>query len=119
MTEPRTPARLVRQARDLIEEVNRAMLDGPVPSAPELSETVQALKSLIERLPQAFDQSAATLTGLAANDKIVMDTGEDPAAAAAEAAAGLRAVSANTEQLAKELGTPASVMFHMGGPGNR
>ncbi|MFJ8159012.1 hypothetical protein [Streptomyces sp. NPDC094468] len=117
MTERRIPARLVRQARDLLEEANQAMRDEPNLSTPELLDTTQSLTSLIQQLPQLFDQSAASLTRLAAHGEIVMDTGEGPKAAAAEAAAELRAVSTNMTLLAKELGAPVSAMFHMGGPG--
>ncbi|MDK9499285.1 hypothetical protein QEZ40_004703 [Streptomyces katrae] len=52
---------------------------------------------------------------LAARDLVVMDTGEDPGAFPAEAAAQLRAAATSSEQLTKELAGPASAMFHMGG----
>ncbi|MEV5124726.1 hypothetical protein AB0K49_18345 [Streptomyces decoyicus] len=46
------PAKLARQARDLIEEFNRVVLDDAKDlSAPALSEATQALKSLVDRLP--------------------------------------------------------------------
>ena len=70
------PAQLVRQARDLIEESNRVVLDAEGLSAPALSETVQALKSLVERLPQAFEQTAYVLTRLAADDKVTVEQGD-------------------------------------------
>ncbi|MER7681042.1 hypothetical protein [Streptomyces sp. NPDC096934] len=79
-------------------------------SAPVLSETVQALKSLTERLPQAFEQTADVLARLAANDKITLDQG-DPKSEAAMRAAELRAVAADSEQLGKSLSHPASALF--------
>ncbi|MFD0353401.1 hypothetical protein ACFVHW_06565 [Streptomyces sp. NPDC127110] len=116
MVQKTDPAQLVRQARDLVENVNRAVLDDAATlSPPQLSAVVQALKELVERLPQAFDQAAAVLDMPAARDLVVMDTGQDPKAFTAEAAAQLRAAASSSEQLAKELAGPASAMFHMGG----
>ncbi|RSS64132.1 hypothetical protein EF912_02465 [Streptomyces sp. WAC07061] len=76
---------------------------------------VQALKELVERLPQALDQAAAVLDLLATRDVVMMDTGEDTTGFMAEAAAQLRSSATNSEHLAKELAGPASAMFRMGG----
>ncbi|WP_328381804.1 hypothetical protein OHS81_01885 [Streptomyces sp. NBC_00400] len=47
------PAKLARQARDLIEEFNRVVLDDAKDlPAPAVSDAVQALKSLVDRLPE-------------------------------------------------------------------
>lgn len=109
------PARLVYQARDLIEELNRVVLDDAgTLSAPVLSETVQALKSLVERLPHAFEQTAQVLVMLAAGDRITVEQGDAKSEAAATAAE-LRTVAVHTELLAKELSHPASALFLMGG----
>ncbi|BBG20739.1 hypothetical protein RVR_P1125 (plasmid) [Actinacidiphila reveromycinica] len=109
------PAKLARQARDLIEQLNHVVLnDARALSAPVLSETVQVLKQLVERLPQAFEQTADVLEMLAEQDKVVVD-GQDPKAAVAEVAAELRAAGAGSQQLAKELANPASALFLMGG----
>lgn len=109
------PAMLVRQARDLIEEFNRVLLDDAQNlSAPELSATTQALKSLVDRLPQAFEQTADVLAMLAADDKITIEQG-DPKTEAGTTAAELRTVAVHSEQLAKELSHPASALFLMGG----
>ncbi|MFF5860771.1 hypothetical protein ACFY8B_35135 [Streptomyces sp. NPDC012751] len=110
------PAKLVRQARDLIEEFNRVVLDDAKDlSAPALSEATQALKSLVDRLPQAFEQTADVLEMLAANDKITMDQGRNPKDEAATTSAELRTVAADSEKLAKSLANPASALFLMGG----
>jgi hypothetical protein len=45
MAAKKDPATLARQARDLIEEFNRVVLDAGDLSAPALWEAVQALKS--------------------------------------------------------------------------
>jgi len=110
------PAKLARQARDLIEEFNHVVLnDAKDLSAPALSEATQALKQLVERLPQAFEQTADVLEMLAAKDKIAMEQGIDPKSEAATTAAELRTVAAGSEQLAKDLSNPASALFLMGG----
>jgi hypothetical protein len=109
------PAKLARQARDLIEQLNCVVLDDArALSAPVLSETTQVLKQLVERLPQAFEQTADVLEMLAKQDKVVVD-GQDPKAAVAEVAAELRAAGASSERLAKDLANPASALFLMGG----
>lgn len=116
MASKKDPAKLARQARDLIEELNRVVLDDArTLSAPVLSETTQVLKQLIERLPQAFDQTASVLEMLAGQDKVVVDGDQDPKAAVAEVAAEMRAVATSSEQLAKDLANPASALFLMGG----
>ncbi|MFF1691318.1 MULTISPECIES: hypothetical protein [unclassified Streptomyces] len=89
---------MARQARDLIEEFNVVVLDDAKDlSAPALSEATQALKPLVDRLPQAFEQ------------------GCDPMAEAVTTAAELRAVAADRGQLAKSLSHPASALFLMRG----
>ncbi|MFK8851653.1 hypothetical protein [Streptomyces sp. Ac-502] len=109
------PAHVVRQARDSIEELNRLLLDeGMNLSAPVLADAVQALKSLVERLPQALDLSARVLEILAARDAIAMDNGKTPQTEATAAATELRKVSTDAEQLARGLSGPASKMSHMG-----
>ncbi|KIF00443.1 hypothetical protein PL81_41115 [Streptomyces sp. RSD-27] len=82
---------------------------------PESSATVQALKEMVERLPQAFDRAAAVLEMLGAGDKAVMDTGRIPGPFVAEAAAQLRAAAVGGEQWAKDLTATASAMFRTGG----
>ncbi|MEK8141702.1 hypothetical protein NKH18_01000 [Streptomyces sp. M10(2022)] len=115
MTAKKDPAKLVRQARDLIEEFNRVVLDDAKDlSAPALSEATQALKSLVDRLPQAFEQTADVLELLAAGDRVTVEQG-DPKTEVATTAAELRAVAADSEQLAKSLSHPASALFMMGG----
>jgi hypothetical protein len=115
MAAKKDPAMLVRQARDLIEEFNRVVLDDAKDlSAPALSEATQALKSLVGRLPQAFEQTADVLEMLAANNKVTVDQG-DPKTEAATTAAELRTAAADSEQLAKTLSHPASALFLMGG----
>ncbi|MEU4173370.1 hypothetical protein AB0F46_41930 [Streptomyces sp. NPDC026665] len=109
------PATLVRQARDLIEEFNRVVLDDERElSAPALSESTQALKSLVERLPQAFEQTAYVLELLVKSDKVTVERGDVKTEVAATAAE-LRTVAAHIEQLGKSLANPASALFLMGG----
>ncbi|MCZ1011856.1 hypothetical protein [Streptomyces lydicus] len=108
---------LARQARDLIEEFNRVVLDDAkdMSAPPALPDATQALKSLVDRFPQAFEQTADVLEMLAASDKITMEQGRDPKTEVATTAAELRAVAADGEQLAKSLANPASALFLMGG----
>ncbi|WP_431983096.1 hypothetical protein [Streptomyces qinglanensis] len=90
MAAKKDPAKLVRQARYLIEEFNRVVLDDAKDlSAAALSGTIQALKSLVER--------------------------GDVKTEVATTAAELRTVAADSEQLGKSLANPASALFLMGG----
>lgn len=115
MAAKKDPAKLARQARDLIEEFNRVVLDDAKDlSAPALSDATQALKSLVERLPQAFEQTADVLELLAANDKVTMEQG-DPKSEVATTVAELRTVAADSEKLGKSLANQASALFTMGG----
>ncbi|MFD7527849.1 MULTISPECIES: hypothetical protein [unclassified Streptomyces] len=116
MTVKTVPAKLARQARDLIEAFNHVVLDEAKSLlAPTLSEDTQALRSLVDRLPRAFEQTAEVLEMLAANDKIMLEQGRDPKAEAATTAAELRTVAADSEQLAKSLANPAPALVLMGG----
>ncbi|MFI9630482.1 hypothetical protein [Streptomyces sp. NPDC052042] len=109
------PAKLARQARDLIEDLNHVVLDDArTLSAPQLPETIQALKQLVERLPQAFEQTADVLELLAKNGKVTIEQG-DVNTEVATTTAALRTVAADSEQLGKSLANPASALFLMGG----
>ncbi|WP_327300055.1 hypothetical protein [Streptomyces goshikiensis] len=116
MAAKKNPAQLARQARDLVEDFNRVVLDvAKGLSAPALSDAVQALKSLVERLPQAFGQTADVLEFLAAGDRVTVEQGRDAKREVATTAAELRAVAADSEQLARSLSDPASALFMRGG----
>ncbi|MFF3489625.1 hypothetical protein ACFYXC_41385 [Streptomyces sp. NPDC002701] len=105
----------MRQARELIAAFNRVVLDDAKDlSAPALSGAAQALKSLVDRLPQAFEQTTDVLELLAKNDKVPMEQG-DVKSEVATTAAELRTVVADSEQLAKSLASPASALLLMGG----
>jgi hypothetical protein len=112
------PADLVRRARDLIEEANRAVLDdGASLTAPRIHDTARTLMSLVERLPQALDQLATFVEWRAEQGAIVMDTGQDPAEAAAGVAEDLRVAGAAAQQLAGRLAEPVHVLSAMGHQG--
>ncbi|MBT2384486.1 hypothetical protein [Streptomyces sp. ISL-11] len=108
------PADLAREARDLVEQVNHAVLDAPEAlTAPRIHETTRALMQLVERLPQTFEQLADVLELRAREGAIRMDTAEDPDAAARAAAEDLRAAAAEAHQLARHLTQPAGALFSM------
>lgn len=68
------PAKLARQARGLIAEFNCVVLDDAKGlSGPHLSEATQALKSLVERLPQELEQAADVLELPAAGDRVTVE----------------------------------------------
>lgn len=109
------PADLGRQARDLIEEANRAVLDdGASMTAPRIHNTARALMSLAERLPQALDQLATVIQWRAEQGVVQMDTDQDPAEAAAAVAEDLRVAGAAAQLLADRLAEPVHVLSAMG-----
>ncbi|MBP0458795.1 hypothetical protein [Streptomyces montanisoli] len=109
------PALLVCQVRDVMEEFDRVVLDDAKGlSAPALAEATRALKSLVERLPLAFEQTADVLELLVKSDKATVERG-DVKTEVATTAAELRTVAADSEQLGKGLADPASALFLMGG----
>ncbi|MGP3632683.1 hypothetical protein ACTU45_04810 [Streptomyces sp. 24-1644] len=69
---------------------------------------------MVDRLPQAFEQTADVLELLAAGDRVTVERG-DPKTEVAMTDAELRAVAADSEQLAKSLSHPASALSNMGG----
>ncbi|MEU9419594.1 hypothetical protein [Streptomyces sp. NPDC048272] len=108
------PAKLARQARDLIAEFNCVVLDDAKGlSAPHLSEATQALKSLVKRLPQALEQPADVLELPAAGDRVTVERG-DPKTEVATTAAELRAVAADGEQPAKSLSRRVAGCYRRG-----
>jgi hypothetical protein len=110
----KTPAVLAQNARDLVEELNRLVLDEPGKvTAPNINDTLRALTQLVDRLPQAFEQLAAVLEMRAKEGVIGMDTGEDPDVAAGRAAGQLRTVAADAEALVQALAAPARILHHM------
>ncbi|MER7914232.1 hypothetical protein [Streptomyces sp. NPDC096068] len=116
MAAKQDPAAMIRQARDLIEGFNHVPLDeARTLSAPALSDAVQALKQLMERLPQAFEQTADVLELLAARGKVVVQPGQDPQEEVDQTAAELREAAVGAEDLARTLANPASALFMMGG----
>lgn len=69
------PADPAYQACGPVEEVNRAVLVHPeVMTAPRIQDTVRALMSLTERLPQTFEQLAGVLEIRAREGVIRMDS---------------------------------------------
>lgn len=111
MAQRTDPAGLARQARDLIEEFNRVVLDhAGTLSAPALSESIQAIKQLAERLPQAFDQTAGALEMLATRGEVFMNNGQNHSAAVCETAEQLRVAGSTGELLAEDLARPASIL---------
>lgn len=108
------PADLARKARDLVEELNRAVVDGShTLTAPRVHETARALMELVDRLPQAFQQLADVLELRADQGAIRMDTGEDPDGVARATAEDLRVAGSEAHQLPDRLAKPARALFSM------
>ncbi|KIQ67035.1 hypothetical protein TR51_06510 [Kitasatospora griseola] len=104
---------LARDARDLIEHINRATA-GPVDiPAPQISATTQALLSLVQRLPQAIEQLGWALDRQARADAIRMDNGTEPEAAVATVKNALADTVSALNETAEHLQHAATPLFSM------
>ena len=114
MPPKKSPAVLAQNARDLVEQLNRQVLDdaGKI-TAPNVNDTVRALMQLVDRLPQAFEQLATVLEMRAKEGVIGMDTAEDPAVAAFATAEELRSAAADAQALAQYIAVPARTLSSM------
>ncbi|WP_432190221.1 hypothetical protein [Streptomyces sp. Tue6028] len=108
------PADLAREARDLIERVSRAIRDDPVElTVPRIHETTRALLQLVELLPLTFEQLANALEVRAKAGAICLDATDDLDAAARAAAADLRVVAGEADELSYLLAKPSTTLWSM------
>lgn len=108
------PADLAREARDLIERVNRSVLDDPEAfTAPRILATTRALTELTGRLRQAFGRPAAVLEMWAREGVIRMDSLDDPDVAVPPVAEDLRSAAAAAQDLADLLARPSEILWSM------
>ncbi|MFI0822229.1 hypothetical protein ACH4TX_41665 [Streptomyces sp. NPDC021098] len=112
----RTPAAIAHQLAEETRALNHRTLDPTVFEQPgDVSEVVCALRTVLERLPQALNQTSAGLRRLAETDGIRMDDGTDPAVAVAAALVALREATGALWSAQEVLGGAAAPLSHMGG----
>ncbi|MGW7469542.1 hypothetical protein ACWGJT_33965 [Streptomyces xantholiticus] len=114
----KTPGQLATEAAEAIRALNHRTLgldsegyDAP----PSVGEAAYAIRTLIERLPQALDQMDNALQNFAAQRAIRMDDGTDPTYATAECAAAIAAAKPLLDQLLSEVSIVSARTSHMGG----
>lgn len=79
MADPKTPAQLASDAAEAIRQLNHASMDPRNWTSPtEISDTVNALAALLERLPQALRQLESGLLELSDDHRIRLDNVPDP-----------------------------------------
>lgn len=106
------PALAVRKARDQIEHLNHLTLDADL-TAPQISEAVQALISMVERLPQAVEQLAGALERQGKLGTIRMDNGSDPTESCTEAINALAYAQADLDHTADSLRQAGHALWNM------
>ncbi|MFD4996958.1 hypothetical protein [Streptomyces buecherae] len=115
MPKTKTPAQLAGTAAEAIRALNHVTLNSKaLPYPPHVSETVQALVAMVDRLPQALQQISGAVRRHAEHGLIRMDDGTDPAKAAGEVSSYLADAIDDVDKLSVSLHVAASVLFHMG-----
>lgn len=114
----KTPGQLATEAAEAIRALNHRTLglkpegyDAP----PSVGEAAYAIRTLIERLPQALQQMDTALLRFDEEAAIRMADGTDPTIAVAECGAAIMQAKPLLAQLLSELSTLSSRTSHMGG----
>lgn len=112
----RSPATIAHQLAEEARALNHRTLDPAVYGQPgDVSETVYALRTVVERLPQALQQAAAGLRRLDGAGGIRMDDGTEAVTAVATAVAALQEATAALWPVQEAMGRAAGPLSHMGG----
>jgi pantothenate kinase len=107
---PTDPGKLADQAAEAIRALNHATLNQQI-SAPEISRVMQSLATMVDRLPQTFEQLARQLDKRRAQGQIRMEDGRDPAGPVAEVVARLNEAAGIAEPTNRtRWGTPAGAL---------
>ncbi|WP_329156461.1 hypothetical protein OIU91_43215 (plasmid) [Streptomyces sp. NBC_01456] len=111
----KTPGQLANEAADAIRALNHKTLNDSYEHPPAVGETAYALRTLIERMPQALEQMERALLDFGSTNAIRMDDGTEPTAAAAECVAAIAVAQPLLKQLQAELAIVSARTSHMGG----
>jgi hypothetical protein len=116
----RTPPQISNAAAEEVRALNHRTLDPKAFAQPgDVSDVVNALMVLVQRLPQALQQAEAGLRALEGRDAIRMDNGygsqQELAAAVSNAVFGMSEARGFLERAHDQLKDAASPLSHMGG----
>lgn len=117
----RTPSQIANAAAEEIRALNHRTLSAKAyENAPEVSEVVTALATLIERMPQALQQAEAGLRALDDADQIRMDNGhgsrQELSTAVSTVLSSLEYARDDLARACEQLRAAAGPLSHMGGP---
>lgn len=111
------PVEVVREGAEAMRAYNHLTIEkGGFESAPRVSAAVQALVTMVQRMPQGLEQTRWAVGRFAAGGQIRMDDGSEPAEAAEQVEKILGAAEKQAQALAATLEQAAGVLFHMGAP---
>jgi hypothetical protein len=112
---PNPSARQASNAAAAIREINHETFDKrALPYPPMVSEIVQPLVTMLDRLPQTLEQLARAVHRHQADGLIRTDDGSDPDEAAAYAIRYLGQANEILQEGSKSLHRAASLLFHFG-----
>ncbi|MEU1908402.1 hypothetical protein [Streptomyces hygroscopicus] len=112
----RTPATIAHEIAEQTRALNHRTLDPAVYGEPgDVSEVVYALRTVVERMPQALNQASAGLRRLAEAGGIRMDDGTNPGVAAERALSALRDATGALWTVQEALVEASGPLSHMGG----
>ncbi|MFE2283847.1 hypothetical protein ACFXDJ_06715 [Streptomyces sp. NPDC059443] len=103
-------------AADAIQKMNHALINSGNTSAPEISATVQALITLVDRLPEALGRLSNHLVREEKAARVRMDDNSDPAKAVVWVDTFLTDADSDLADVSKSLHAAGSLLFKMGQP---
>lgn len=112
----RRPAAIAHQLAEEARALNHRTLDPAVYGQPgDVSEVVYALRTVVERLPQALQQAAAGLRRLDGAGGIRMDDGTNPGVAAERVLSALQDATGALWTVQEALVEASGSLSYMGG----
>ncbi|AXE23547.1 hypothetical protein C0216_08795 [Streptomyces globosus] len=111
-----TPSGYAATAADGIRALNHTLINAKAVPAPELSATVQALITLLDRLPQALSSISTHLVREQKAERVRMDNATDPAAAVIDVDTHLTDAEADLADVTAHLRQAGALLFAMGTP---
>ncbi|WP_183068981.1 hypothetical protein [Streptomyces sp. gCLA4] len=116
MDDPTQPSEIAHAAAESVRKLNHCLVNAKEVPAPELSATVQALITLVARLPQTLSQLSAHLVREQRAGQVRMEDGSDSAKPVAYVDTFLTDAETDVSDVSKSLHAAGSLLFKMGAP---
>ncbi|MGW6704754.1 hypothetical protein ACWGDE_07665 [Streptomyces sp. NPDC054956] len=116
MPTEKSPAELAGAAAEAVRQLNRLTLNTKTLSAPEISNAVQSLLQLVDRLPQALDQLGDHLVREQRAGRVRMEDGRDSSMPALKAESHLSDAGSELDDVHGHLRKAGALLAAMGTP---